>query len=120
MRRHPGQGPGSASSRGVMVLPRFPGLRHPGAVILILVALCLFVGYTLLTRIVLLFQNLYQSSFLLIPGAAIGKDYWASVDYGIGMAVLIGFFFALLALVAGLQLWSVLSDARGPGRRFWR
>ncbi len=87
---------------------------------LVLIAIAFVVGYTLLARVVLLFQNLYQSSFLLLPGAAIGRDYWQSVDYGIGMAVLIGFFFALLVLIAGLEIWHGLWDPRGPGHRFWR
>lgn len=105
-------------------MPRWPLGRRPGAAVLVVVGLCLFVGYTILTRIVLLFQNLYQSSFLLIPGAAIGKDYWASVDYGIGMAVLIGFLFALLSFVAVLEILSFLAGSSGSSgngrRRFWR
>lgn len=84
------------------------------------ITLCVLLGTTLLARVALLFQNLYQSSFLLIRGGAIGRDYWASVDYGIGMAVLVGFFFALLFVVFGLELWRLWLDRDRPGRRYWR
>jgi hypothetical protein len=68
----------------------------------------LWVGYELIARVALLFQNLYQSTYLLIPGAHLARDYWRSVDYGLGMAALVGFFSCLLLLVAvleALRLW---------------
>ena len=83
-----------------------------GVVVLGAVGLALLVGWVLLGRIALLFQNLYQSTFVLIPGAHIGQDYWRSVDYGLGVAVLIGALSALLLLVAVIEVMRFVSAGR--------
>lgn len=83
-----------------------------GAVVLGAVGCALLVGWILLGRIALLFQNLYQSTFVLIPGAHIGQDYWRSVDYGLGVAVLIGALSALLLLVAAVEILRLVSAGR--------
>lgn len=84
-----------------------PWRRHLGgadsALVLVAVGAALLVGWLILVHIALLFQNLFQSTYLLVPGARIARDYWRSVDYGVGMAVLVGFFVCLLGLVGALE-----------------
>ena len=93
-----------------------PWRRHLGdpdsALVLVAVGAALFVAWLILARIALLFQNLFQSTYLLVPGASIAHDYWRSVDYGVGMAVLVGFFVCLLLLVAALELLRLAQSRR--------
>jgi len=76
------------------------------------VGAALLVAWLILARIALLFQNLFQSTFLLVPGANIAHDYWRSVDYGVGMAVLVGMFVSLLGIVAALEIWRLIRPRR--------
>jgi hypothetical protein len=103
MLRFPPWSPGGAPWR------RMSG-GGPSAPILVAVGAALIVGYLLLVRIAALFQNLFQSTYLLVPGARIASDYWRSVDYGVAMAVLIGVFAALLLLVAALEVLRFLAE----------
>ena len=93
-----------------------PWRRHPGgtdsALVLVAVGAALFVVWVILARIALLFQNLFQSTYLLVPGARIARDYWRSVDYGVGMAVLIGILICLLLLVAALEVYRLSGPRR--------
>jgi hypothetical protein len=94
---------------------RFPPLsggggswrRHLGAadsaLVLVAVGAALLIAWLILVHIALLFQNLFQSTYLLIPGAHLAHDYWRSVDYGVAMAVLVGFFTCLLLLIGALE-----------------
>lgn len=93
-----------------------PWRRHLGdpdsALVLVAVGAALLVAWLILARVALLFQNLFQSTYLLVPGANIARDYWRSVDYGVGMAMLVGFFVCLLLLVAGLEVSRLLRPRR--------
>lgn len=86
-----GRGPGA-----------FP--RNPGTIIAVLVALAGIILFDIFGHIVTLFQNLYQSSFLWLPGSRIGRTYWASVNYGLTMAALIGAFTILLVAIVILEV----------------
>jgi hypothetical protein len=55
-------------------------------------------------QVVRLFQNLYLSSFIWLPGPKVAPTYWASVSFGLSMAVLSGALIALLLAVAVLEL----------------
>jgi len=81
-------------------------------VVVAVAALAVFVGYLLLAHVALLFQNLFQSTYLLIPGARLAHDYWQSVDYGIGMAVLVGMFTTLLLLIIAIEVYRIVGPRR--------
>lgn len=76
------------------------------------IGLALLVAYALIAHVAILFQNLYQSTFVLIPGARIGQDYWRSVDYGLGMAALVGALSVLLLLIAAVEILRMVSSRR--------
>ncbi len=84
------------------------------ALLLAAVGAALLVIWVLLARVALLFQNLFQSTYLLVPGARIARDYWRSVDYGVGMAVLVGLLACLLLLIAALEVWRIAASRWRP------
>lgn len=82
------------------------------AAVLAGIGVALLVAYALVVHVALLFQNLYQSTFVLVPGARIGQDYWRSVDYGLTMAVLVGALSVLLLLIAAVEIVRLVSAGR--------
>jgi hypothetical protein len=82
-------------------------LRHldgPGPLV-VAAGLAVLVCLSLLAHIAELFQNLYQSSFIFLRGSQVAHTYWASVAYGLGMAVLIGALVALLMVIVAIEMY---------------
>jgi hypothetical protein len=94
-------------------MQRLPAPQGVRAALVVGGILLLLAGYAILSRIAYLFQNLYATMLLVLPGAHLSRDYWAAVRYGVGMAVLVGFLLALVAVVAALEVVHHLQEHRG-------
>src|SRR5579875_898592 len=81
------------------------GRFDQGTVLLLAVAAAVLCAVAFLQHVALLFQNLYQSSFIWLPGTRVAHVYWASVSYGLTMAALVGALGTCLAVIVAVELW---------------